>query len=216
MFLKTDIIQIFEYSDWHHNFRMPQAAFQNLFDQLCVHINPKATVMKAPVPLEKRVAVTLYKLASNVDFHDVANLFRIGVSTGCDIFCEVCEALCKLKRVFIRKPKILPEVKSIIVGFERKTGFPMCAGALDGTHIPSVAPSTYHSDNHNHKGWYSLLLYHTYKFIDFDVGWPPKCHDGFVFESSDLCQKLENGTFFPQLNNHIQSVDIPVLIVADS
>lgn len=60
------------------------------------------------------------------------------------------------------------------------------------------------------------LVDHTYKFIDFDVSWPPKCHDGFVFESSDLCQKLENSTFFPQLNNNIQSVDIPVLIVADS
>lgn len=120
----------------------------------------------------------------------------------------------------MKRPKTVPEVQAIITGFERKTGFPMCAGALDGTHIPIIAPSSYPTDYYNRKGWYSVLLQglvdHTYSFLDFDVGWPGKCHDAYVFECSRLCRKLEDGTFFPPVSRNIQGVDIPVLIVADS
>lgn len=35
---------------------------------------------------KKRVAMTLYKLASNTEFHDVASLFGIGVNTASDVF----------------------------------------------------------------------------------------------------------------------------------
>ncbi|GAA6075517.1 protein ANTAGONIST OF LIKE HETEROCHROMATIN PROTEIN 1-like [Tachysurus ichikawai] len=69
-------------------------------------------------------------------------------------------------------------------------------------------------------GWYSVLLQglvdSNYKFLDFDVGWPGKCHDAFVFECSYLSQKLENGSFFPKITRKINGVDIPVVIVADS
>ncbi|XDV20439.1 hypothetical protein PO909_025766 [Leuciscus waleckii] len=179
---------------------MPKETFNILCDQLHPYIKPQTTNMLDPVPLEKRVAVTIYKLASNVECHDVANRFGIGTSTTCNIFWEVFQA--------------------IITGFERKTGFPMCAGALDGTHIPIIAPSSYPTDYYNRKGWYSVLLQglvdHTYSFLDFDVGWPGKCHDAYVFECSRLCRKLEDVTFFPPVSRNIQGVDIPVLIVADS
>uniref|UniRef100_A0A8C1LIX0 DDE Tnp4 domain-containing protein n=1 Tax=Cyprinus carpio TaxID=7962 RepID=A0A8C1LIX0_CYPCA len=219
-FWETEVLQNFQENDWYLNFRMPKETFSFLCDQLHPYINPQITNMLDPVPLEKRVAVTIYKLASNVEFHDVANLFGIGTSTACNIFWEVCEALSKLRRVFVKRPKTVPEVQAIITGFERKTGFPMCAGALDGTLIPIIAPVSYPTDYYNRKGWYSVLLQglvdHTYCFLDFDVGWPGKCHDAYVFECSRLCHKLEDGTFFPPFSRNIQGVNIPVLIVADS
>ncbi|CAM4573918.1 unnamed protein product [Leuciscus chuanchicus] len=189
---------------------MPKETFNILCDQLHPYIKPQTTNMLDPVPLEKRVAVTIYKLASNVEFHDVANLFGIGTSTACNIFWEVCEALSNLRRVFVKRPTTVPEVQAIITGFERKTGFPLCAGALDGTHIPIIAPSSYPTTTITEKDD------HTYSFLDFDVGWPGKCHDAYVFECSRLCRKLEDGTFFPPVSRNIQGVDIPVLIVADS
>lgn len=168
-FWETDVLQNFGETEWYLNFRMPEEAFLNLCDLLHPYILKQT--MKTTVSLEKRVALTLYKLASNTEFHDVANLFGIGVSTACDVFWEVCKGLCQLKRKFIGMPKSEEDVKTIIKGFQEKSGFPMCAGALDGTHIPILAPSSFHTDYYNRKGWYSVILQglvdHQYMFQDF-------------------------------------------------
>ena len=37
-------------------------------------------------------------------------------------------------------------------------GFPQCAGAIDGTHIPVEAPAENASDYYNRKGWHSVIL----------------------------------------------------------
>ncbi|XP_038055779.1 protein ALP1-like [Patiria miniata] len=96
----------------------------------------------------------------------------------------------------------------------------MCGGAIDGTHIPIIAPDQYHTDYFNRKGWYSVLLQglvdHNFKFMDFDVGQPGKCHDSWVFQSSKLHLKLVNGTFYPRLTRAIEGQDIPVVILGDS
>lgn len=65
------MLQNFQDIDWYLNFRMPKETFNILCDQLHPYIKPQTTNMLDPVPLEKRVAVTIYKLASNVEFHDV-------------------------------------------------------------------------------------------------------------------------------------------------
>lgn len=150
--------------------------------------------MKNAVPLEKRVSIILYKLAGNLEFQDVANLFGVGIGTACDIIWEVWKALCQIRKKYVTRPKNEADMQAIIDGFENKTGFPMCGGALDSTHIPIIAPSAYHTDYHNHKGWYSVLIQGlvdcNYKFLDFDVGWPGKCHDAFVFECSHSPKSL--------------------------
>lgn len=187
-FWETEVLQKFLEKDWYLNFKMPKEAFNILCDQLRPYVNPQTTNMLDPVSLEKRVAVTIYRLASNLEFYDVANLFGIGVSKACNIIW----ALSKLRKMYVKRPKTVPEVKAIMTGFEKKTGFPMCAGALDGTHIPVIAPQSYATDCYNRKGWYRVILQglvdHTYKFLDFDVGWPGKCHDAYVFDCSRLCR----------------------------
>jgi hypothetical protein len=40
----------------------------------------------------------------------------------------------------------------------RLRGFPNCGGAIDGTHIPIIAPSESHGDYLNRKGYYSLIM----------------------------------------------------------
>lgn len=101
------------------------------------HVNPQTTNMLEPVSLENRVVIAIYRLASNVEFHDVANLFGIGASTACNISWEVCEALSKLRVMYGKRPKTVHEMKAVMTGLEKKTGFPMCAGALARTY-PSL------------------------------------------------------------------------------
>ncbi|KAG7227439.1 hypothetical protein INR49_013883 [Caranx melampygus] len=77
-FWETAVLQKFLEKDWYLNFRKPKEAFNILCDELCSYVNPQTTNMLDPVPLEKRVAVTFYRLASNVEFHNVASLFGTG------------------------------------------------------------------------------------------------------------------------------------------
>ena len=62
---------------------------------------------------------------------------------------EVCGAIVK---VFFNKYINLPTgslPKETLLGFESKFGFPQCAGAIDGTHIPILPrknnPKDYYS-----------------------------------------------------------------------
>ena len=81
-FWETEVLEKFLEKDWYLNFRMPKEAFNILCDQLHPRVNPQTTNMLEPVSLEKRVAFPMYRLASNVEFHDVGNLFGIGTSTA--------------------------------------------------------------------------------------------------------------------------------------
>ena len=46
----------------------------------------------------------------------------------------------------------------VVQGFEKTWGFPQCARAIDGLHIPIAAPTDNHTDYYNRKGWYSVVI----------------------------------------------------------
>lgn len=70
----------FQEKDWYLNFRMQKEAFNKMCDRLCPLINIQTTNMLEPISFEKRLPLAIYRLANNVEFHDVANLFGIGTS----------------------------------------------------------------------------------------------------------------------------------------
>ena len=79
-------------------------------------------------------------------------------STVCKTVQETCRAIVHiLLETYVQFPagEVL---KKVIDGFKDKWGFPQCAGAIDGSHIPIAAPELNHTDNYNQKGWYSMLI----------------------------------------------------------
>ena len=84
--------------------------------------------------------------------------------------------------------------------FETKWGFPQCAGAVDGTQIPIVAPSDCPTDYYNRKGIHSIIMQATadywYCFSDIYIGWPGLVHDARVFSNSLLFEKRQAGNLF--------------------
>ena len=50
-----------------------------------------------------------------------------------------------LMQKYIKKPEG-NQLKDVVQVLERKWGFPQCAGAIDGCHIPIVAPPEYNTD----------------------------------------------------------------------
>ena len=165
-----------------------------------------------PVSVEERVAVTTWKLATNVEYRTLSNLFGLGRSTVCTIVVETCNAIAThLLPVYVQIPRG-EKLKEIVKGFEDMWGFPQAAGAIDGSHIPIVRPEESASDYFNRKSYYSMIIqglvdYRGW-FTDVCIGWPGKVHDARVFANSSLYKKGMNSTLFPDWKKKIGSVEV--------
>ena len=107
----------------------------------------------------------------------------------------------------------------MLSGFSQK-GFPQCAGAVDGSHIPIEAPQICPADYPNRKGWHSVILQgvvdHVGCFTDINVGWPGRVHDSRVLQNSELFAKGECGGLFPNDCVLMHGTRVPVVIVGVS
>ena len=72
---------------------MNRATFQILCNKLRPHIERKSTKFRRTVPLEARVAITLWRLGTNAEYRAIAELFGVGRSTACEIVLETYEAI---------------------------------------------------------------------------------------------------------------------------
>ena len=167
--------QTFTASDWLNNFRMSRSTFLYLCNEIRSKITKKDTEMRPAILAEKRVALTLWFLATNADYRTIGHLFGVSKASVCVIRKQVCRTIVN---VLLRKYIALPSgsaLATVLNGFARK-GFPHCAGAVDETHIPIEAPQYSPADYHNRKGWHSVILQglvdHIGCFTDINVGWP--------------------------------------------
>ena len=178
-----------------------QSDFIHSSHSLYLEIYMQVTNFRSPISVEERVAVTIWKLATNVEYRTLSALFGLGRSTICTIVVNTCHAIAT---------HLLPEcvqipnhnrIKEVVEGFEKYLGFPQAAGAIDGTHIPIVRPQESASDYYNRKGFYSIIMQAMVDFrglfTDVYIGWPGKVHDARVFVNSSLYLKGKNCTLFP-------------------
>lgn len=108
--------------------------------------------------MRKRVGVGLYWLATGAGYRTLANLFGIAKSSVCAIVHDFCKAVHHvLMPDYIKLPQG-DDLQEKLQGFRQRWGFPQCAGAIDGSHIPIIAPKESHVDYFNRKGWHSVLL----------------------------------------------------------
>ena len=165
------------------------------------YFTKKETVMTKSISVEKRLAITLYYLATNSDFRTVGHLFGVSKSFVCLIVQEVCATIVD---VLLPKHLSFPSgdaLRAVISGFQENHKFPQCVGAVDGCHIPIVSPPDCAADYYNRKGFHSVLLQGTVNhfglFTDIYVGRPGRVHDARVFSNSILFKKGKQGTLMP-------------------
>ena len=82
--------------DWLENFRMSQATFLYVCNEIRPVIEKEDTDMRTAVPVEQRVALTLWFLATNSDYRTIGHLFGVSKSTVCVVTKEVCAAVVKI------------------------------------------------------------------------------------------------------------------------
>ncbi|CAM5141834.1 unnamed protein product [Natator depressus] len=187
-----------------------------LCDLLSPGLRHKNTKMRAAFTVEKQVAIALWKLATPDSYRSVGNQFGVGKSTVRAAVMQVANAI---KDLLISRVVTLGNVQVIVDGFAA-VGFPNCGGAIDGTHIPILAPEHQAGEYINRKGYFSIVLQalvdHKGHFTNINVGWPGKVHEARIFRKSDLFQKLQEGTFFPDQKITVGDVEMPIVILGES
>ena len=209
----------FSDADWLENFRMSRQTFAYLCNELRPRLSRSDTNLRKAIAVEHRVAIAIWRLATNVEYRTIGHLFGVSKPSVCIIVNEVCSAIVTiLMPRFIRLPTG-GKSDEVVAGFRNRWGFPQCAAAVDGTHIPIIAPNEYHADYHNRKGWYSILMQavvdHDYRFTDVYIGWPGRVHDARVFANSKIFRRAEDNTLFPNDIVNIEGVQMPIVLLGD-
>uniref|UniRef100_A0A8C8RP66 DDE Tnp4 domain-containing protein n=1 Tax=Pelusios castaneus TaxID=367368 RepID=A0A8C8RP66_9SAUR len=185
------VMQLWDDEQWVQNFRMRKATFLELCSELAPALRRKDTNMRSSLTVEKRVAIALWKMVTPDCYRSVANQFGVGRSTVGVALTQVCTAI---NRVLLRRTVTLGNVSEIVDGFAAM-GFPNCGGAIDGTHIPILAPDHLATEYINRKGYFSMVLQalvdHRGRFTDINAGWSGKVHDARIFRNSGLYRKLQ-------------------------
>ena len=174
--------------------------------------------MRNSIPVQVRVAISVWFLATNADYRTIGHLFGISKMSVCLIRRDVCRAIVKVLLPKYVKIPVGSALTNVISGFEKR-GFPHCGGAIDGTHIPIEAPQESPTDYHNRKGWHSVILQALVddigNFLDICVGWPGRVHDPRVLHNSQLYTKGERGDLFEDRTAIINATRVPVVVLGD-
>ena len=133
------VISAWDDREWRRNFRVSRATYRHLCNELRTKVQHDSSIWETVV-IEKRVAIALWRLGTNVEYHTISHLFGVGTSTACKIVHEVCKAIvdCLLEK-YINIPQGNAAM-DVVRGCEEKWGFPQCFGAVDDSHIPIIPP----------------------------------------------------------------------------
>ena len=71
------VLSAYDHHDWIENFRVTQAMFKYLCDQLRLLISKQDTRMRPSITTERRVAITLWVLTTTGEYRSVAHLFGV-------------------------------------------------------------------------------------------------------------------------------------------
>ena len=79
-------------TDWK-NFRMSRETFRVLCNQLKPMIEQKTTKLRESISVERRLAITLWFLATTAEYCTIAHLFGVARSSVCEIVSETTAAI---------------------------------------------------------------------------------------------------------------------------
>ncbi|XP_020190980.1 protein ANTAGONIST OF LIKE HETEROCHROMATIN PROTEIN 1-like [Aegilops tauschii subsp. strangulata] len=127
-------------ADFRHHFRMSPYTFQVLCEQLATAVRKEDTALRAAIPVQKRVAVCVWRLATGEPLRKVADRFAIGVSTCHKLVLDVCGAIQATVVPNVIQWSAAAAMATNAAKFEALSGIPGIIGAVYTTHVAIIAP----------------------------------------------------------------------------
>ncbi|XP_034036739.1 protein ANTAGONIST OF LIKE HETEROCHROMATIN PROTEIN 1-like [Thalassophryne amazonica] len=213
------IVPSFTNTEWLNNFRMSEETLSFLCNKLNPVMERRDTSFHRCVPLKKRVAIALWKLATGSEYRTIAQLFGVSITTVCRCvqeFCAVVETLLVPEQIRFPDEENFREMAAC---FENRWGLPHCVGAIGGSHIPITAPQDCHCDYVNHEGWHSIILQGVVDgkglWWNIFTGQPGSLDAANVLRMSTLWELANRGNYFPAHTRNIGGVTAGYYILGD-
>ncbi|XP_069616711.1 uncharacterized protein [Ranitomeya imitator] len=204
--------------DFRNYLRMSEESFKIILAAVTPLIQRRDTPMRAAVPVDERLAVTLRFLATGRSLQDLQFSAAFSRPLLSVVIPETCEAIVQSLRHYMEFPKTADDWKRIASDFDQLWQFPNCGGALDGKHVRITQPANSGSFFYNYKGYFSVILMAlvnaNYEFVDVDVGMNGRVSDGGVFEHTSFGESLRNNQLqLPQ--NEDTKANLNFVFIAD-
>ena len=103
---------------WKDDFRMSRQTFKSIVEVVRPRLQKQNTQLRNTIPIEKRVAVAIWRLATGDSYRAVGGTFGIGKSTAVSITHDFYKELSRISRTFIRFPKSRSETRRAIRDFK--------------------------------------------------------------------------------------------------
>ncbi|XP_055999976.1 putative nuclease HARBI1 [Ostrea edulis] len=161
---------------------------QNVSGILCRH----STGGSPQIPLEDRLLIFLWYMASMDKYAAIADRFGVSESTASyairNLITFIHDYLLNII-ILWPTPQEQQEMKDMYMELKH---FPGVVGMIDGTHISIKKPSIRGIDYYNRKDYYSIVLQavvrEDLRFTNIFAGFPGKVHDARVLRQSPLFQ----------------------------
>ena len=200
-FFDQNLLGSFNAREFKSRMRMDVSTFEYLCSTLAPYLHRKNTRLRLAIPVQVKVAVSITRMATGNSMQCIADLYRIGLSSSQTAVSQFCFAIkIHLLKKFIKWPT--PTIMAKYAReFQELHQIPFVVGAVDGSHIPIVAPRLHAADYYNRKGFHSVLLEGVVCskciFWDFDIGWAGSMHDANLWGRTDIGKYCETGKLSP-------------------
>ena len=140
------------------------------------------------IPVNKKLAITLYFLRNTGSLLMAANVFDAALSTALK-HSEVCKAVTEhFGSKYILLPRTEEEMIQKSAEFERKSRMAQLFGCIDGSHVPILRPIENSQDSYCYEKFFTLTVQTVYDFRSFygcgpQVAWlRPRCQNSLQFK----------------------------------
>ena len=195
-----------------------------LVDLVKSNLQKHDTTFRKAIPIEKQVALSVWRLATGNSCRTISKAFGIGKSTVVKITREFCSELCELSLDLSRFLTTGIMTKYAMEQFKKSFNcvIPQCVGAIDGTHIfikGRRGQSKY--DYYSRKQCYLINTQTVFGanlcFMDVATGFPGSMHDSSSgLRVSSLYERAENNEILKGPTRKISNEIIRPLILGDS
>lgn len=114
----------YENNIWREHFRISRQTLRFVCDLVRPHLARQDTNMLKAIPVEKRVAVALWGLATGNSYRSTGLVFGVGRCTAMNSKDEFCSTLLMSASDFIKFPKGEAETRRAIQAFQEISCFP--------------------------------------------------------------------------------------------